>query len=820
MSCPYGRGRRVCTKLCVVLFVAVCLPALLLAEPTSSPQQMLWLDGNAPIEDRVKALLAEMTLAEKIAQLTYGGGIGGYPLNLSHVQTLYPDGTGALGCPSGDGIQLSAIERNALQGAIINASRLKIPTSFYQETMRSAGILGCTIYPVPAGLGATWNQSLVQQIGRVIAVEAGAIGLDRSLSPVMQVAHDQRWGRTSENFGEDALLVATMGAAMTEGLLGPGNGGGSSTYLINNSASLIVTAKHGVAYGVSNSDGYAADMSDRKLMEVFMRPWRAFAAKGGRGLMISHPTLNHVPMHANAAILNGTLRNLLGLNQALFGSDYENVKWLSDAFHYASNHSDAAVKALYAGVDQEMQNVEDSLYQQHLAQAVLHGVLDESVVDISVANVLRAKFAAGLFDDRTFIDTERASFPTVRSNEAIDLARQAAQQSITLLANSKMTLPLEPKDYLEQLGGRKKIAVLGPIGGGCPEALNQTCFARLNMVGPYSPYGDGPVSGPTSASSSVIDTKDTFTPVYTVEDGLRALGARVSFAAGANVTNETFVQSQLEEAVSLAQSSDAVVLVLGDTHETCGEAFDRTSLDLPGTQLHLLHAVLNATGNLDGVALPSRWAALRLPPPYRRPDGPIPVIVVLVHGRTVTFDAENHNWLQPGVYGQTALLSAWQPSEQGGLAIADILFGSVNPTGKTNHAWPRSAGHIHSPSSPYLQQPNSQQNGPWIEPTFSTWEPLFPFAHGLSYTTFEMYGLDIYPSKTPIDGTTPITVSTSVTNTGQRDGGTTVFVFATQVLNGVIMYPNRLVGWAKVAAIPAGAAAKIDIPLLQSRLRP
>ena len=148
-----------------------------------------------------------------------------------------------------------------------------------------------------------------------------------------------------------------MGAAMTEGLLGPGNGGGSSTYLINNSASLIVTAKHGVAYGVSNSDGYAADMSDRNLMEVFMRPWRAFAAKGGRGLMISHPTLNHVPMHANAAILNWTLRNLLGLNQALFGSDYENVKWLSDAFHHASNHSDAAVKALYAGVDQEMQNV-------------------------------------------------------------------------------------------------------------------------------------------------------------------------------------------------------------------------------------------------------------------------------------------------------------------------------------------------------------------------------------------------------------------------------------------------------------------------------
>ena len=135
MSCPYGRGRRVCTKL-LVLFVAVCLPALLLAEPTSSPQQMLWLDGIAPIEDRVKALLAEMTLAEKIAQLTYGGGIGGYPLNLSHVQTLYPDGTGALCCPSGDGIQLSAIERNALQGAIINASRLKIPTSFYQETMR------------------------------------------------------------------------------------------------------------------------------------------------------------------------------------------------------------------------------------------------------------------------------------------------------------------------------------------------------------------------------------------------------------------------------------------------------------------------------------------------------------------------------------------------------------------------------------------------------------------------------------------------------------------------------------------------------------
>ena len=159
---------------------------------------------------------------------------------------------------------------------------------------------------------------------------------------------DPRWGRVPENFGESELLVALMGAAETRGLLGPGGGGGPSTYLPSN-FSLIATAKHAIAYGASNADGYAVDASTRLLHDVYLKPWREFAAAGGRGLMVSHPALNDVPMHANAVVLNATLRSLPGLEGAVFGSDNENVRWLSDSFEFAANESDAAVRVSWGG---------------------------------------------------------------------------------------------------------------------------------------------------------------------------------------------------------------------------------------------------------------------------------------------------------------------------------------------------------------------------------------------------------------------------------------------------------------------------------------
>ncbi len=609
------------------------------------------------------------------------------------------------------------------------------------------------------------------------------------------------------------MLVATLGAAMTTGLLGPGNGGGPSTYLAGN-ASLIVTAKHAIAYGASNSDGYAVDASTRQLMDISVKPWRAFAAAGGRGLMVSHPTVNGLPMHANGPLLNGLLRTQLGLAGALFGSDYGNVAWLSDAFHFVPDHAAAAIAAVSAGVDQEMSGPADSLFAANLPAAVASGALNESVVDAAAGRVLRAKFAARLFDDRQMVDPAAAD-AAVHTPAAVALTREAATQGITLLTNGAGVLP-------RALPAGTSVAVLGPNGGGCPADVTQSCPARVAQVGAYSPYSSaGPRHAPRAPTSG---TGGASLPVYTVEDALRAeAGLQVTYAAGASIDSPAFNGSVLAEAVAAAAAADFVVLVLGDDHHSCAEGTgDRTSLDLPGTQLLLLQAVLNATGNLANASLPGELQAAGVVP-FTRPGGPIPVAVVLIHSRPATFDASRGNWLLPGMpgTGASALLSAWQPSEQGGFAILDVLTGRVAPSGHLAQAWPRSVGHIRTPSNPYWQLPNSQGSGAWMEPVYDTWEPLFPFAHGLSYTTWGVSGLAVSPggdgAPVPANASAAFAVSLTVANTGGVDATALVQVYVTPRVAGVVRYVNKLAGWT-AAAVAAGASAPVTVAVAQADL--
>lgn len=804
--------------------VAVLRPSCLflaLAAAFASSQEALraaraWEDAAQPVDTRVAALLAAMTLDEKVGQLLYTYTLTVDPAAL---RAAFPHGVGSLSLPQGSSISNSTLLRNVIQGAFYNSSALGIPVSFYGETMRSAAVGGCTIFPTPAGLGATWNVSLLYAIGRVVATEGAAMGLDRSLSPVLQVAVDPRWGRVYENFGEDAMLVAALGAAMTKGLLGPGGDGGPSTYLAD-PASLIVTAKHAVAYGESNSDGYATDASARKLHDIYLRPWRAFAAAGGRGLMVAHESLNMVPMHANAALLNGTLRGMLGLEGALFGSDYDNVQFLSDAFHFVPTHAAGAIAALTAGVDQEMASATSAVYNATLAASVEAGTLPIAAVDAAVTRVLRAKFAACLFDGRTWANATFAE-EVVHQPAAVELTREAAAQSLVLLTNGGA--PRAPVLPL-QLPQGTRVAVLGPNGGGCDPDTTIACAARVDQVGGYSPYGKGPGDG-ASINGRQDGSGAPGYSVYTVEDALRAEpGLVVTFSAGASISAPGYNASLLPPALAIADGADVVVLVLGDNRATCGEGnADRVSLDLPGSQLLLLQGVLNVTGNLaNATTLPAEWGALGITP-YVRPGGPIPVVVILIHARPVTFDSSRGNWLLPGTAntGRSALLTAWQPSEQGGLAIVDVLLGRVNPSGRLAQAWIRSAGHVRSPSNPYWQLANSQGAGAWNEPYGDSWEPLFPFAWGMSYTSFTASNLQVSPAPggapVPADPAGVINATLSVSNTGSRAGTALMQVYATVRVPGVLHFVNKLAGWEHVA-LESGAAANVTVSVKISDL--
>jgi beta-glucosidase len=451
-------------------------------------------------------------------------------------------------------------------------------------------------------------------------------------------------------------------------------------------------------------------------------------------------------------------------------------------------------------------------YTRYLPEAVASGALSETVVDRAAGNVLRAKFAARLFDS-PFVDTSLEPL-VVHSAEHVELTRAVASESIVLLENSAGLLPLG------SLSQFKQIAVIGPNGGGCDPDVTKRCDARINQVGSYSPLDGG---GGVARGASPFG-------VFLVEDALRAQysQANVTFARGADIDSTSLNMPMLSAALDLAAAADLVFLVLGDSacvggkpfgDCTCGEGADRTSLDLPGTQQLLLQAVLNVTGNLVGVELPHAFQLAGLVP-FTRPGGPVPVVVVLVHGRPVTFDASNHNWLLPGAGAgsRTALLTSWLPAEQGGLAILDVVTGKVNPAGKLAQAWPRSSGHVRGPSSPSWQQPNSQGNCPFFEPRNNdgSWAPLFPLLHGLSYTRFTFAALTASPrGPVPVSSSWApadivLTLNVTVENTGAFDGKVVVAAFFSVRVPHVIRWVRTLATFTKVT-VAAGATAVVQL---------
>lgn len=559
--------------------IAVAVAALALAtaaaadtEPTASANG-LHGDGVAQVADStvaaratetrvVESLLARMTLAEKLGQLNQPRGRWGD--TGPQVQQGGEDEIQAGQVGSYLGVYGADYTRR-LQRIAVEQSRLGIPLLFAHDVIHGFR----TIFPVPLGEAASFDPAAVENAARVAAIEATAAGVHWTYAPMVDIARDPRWGRIVEGSGESAYLGSVLAAARVHGFQGK-NLAADDT--------LLATAKHFVAYGAAEGgrDYNVADVSERTLREVYLPPFKAAVDAGVGSVMAAFNEVAGVPMHANAALINGVLRGEWGFD-GIVVSDYTGVLELIK-HGVAADRQDAGVLALKAGVDVDMVS---AIYTQDLPAAVAAGRVPESVVDASVRRVLRAKFRLGLFDDPYRYSDTRREHERILTAAHRASARAMARESLVLLKNEGMVLPLSRT--------LRTIAVIGPLADD----------ARV-MLGGWAAAGRA---------------EDAITPLA----GIRAAvgpDTTVLYAKGADIDSTD--TGGFAEAVRIAGKADAVLLFLGEHHDMSGEANNRASLDLPGVQQQLAQAVY-ATGKpvaavlFSGRPLTIEWLAEHVP---------------------------------------------------------------------------------------------------------------------------------------------------------------------------------------------------------------
>ncbi len=710
----------------------------------SDAEAFPYRDPLLAVDKRVRDLLARMTLEEKLAQL---GGVWGLSLtdagrfSEAKAKDLLRHGTGHITRLAGASVltpRESASLANVLQRFLRESTRLGIPAIVHEESCAGYSARSATCFPQAIGIASTWEPQLVEEMARVIRSQMRAVGAHQALAPVLDVARDPRWGRTEETFGEDPYLVARMGTAYVRGLQGDSLRSG-----------IVATGKHFVGYGAPEGglNWAPAPLPRRELLERFVPPFAAAIREAGlASVMNAYHEIDGVPCGASRELLEGLLRTQLGFDGVVV-SDYLTLQTLVNYHHVAESESEAARRGLEAGIDLELPVL--AYYAEPLRQAIESGHVPLAWVDRSVTRVLRMKFELGLFEQACVdADAAPALFDTPSQRE---LARRIALKSIVLLQNRGELLPLDP-----EVG---RIAVIGP----CADS------ARL-MQGDYHYPTHLEVLSKTGAPGAVgeIALDELFVPMVTVLDGIRAAvsdGCEVLTALGCEILADS--TQDFEEAVELARGADVAVVVVGGRSGlvegcTSGEFCDRAELGLFGVQTELVQAVV-ATGT--------------------------PTVVVLINGRPLA--------LSRLVDDVPALLEAWLPGEEGGHAIADVLFGRTSPAGRLPVTLPRAVGQLplyynHKPSGA-----RSPLHGEYVD--LST-QPLFPFGHGLSYTHFEYKDLQLGARQLPATGT--LEISLDVTNVGERAGEEVVQLYVRDRVASLTRPVKELKGFLRLGLEP------------------
>jgi beta-glucosidase len=677
------------------------------------------------IEARIDALLARMTLEEKLGQLQQLDGEANGNYRPEHVDLIK---RGLLGSTLN---VRGARKTNELQRVAIEQSRLKIPLIFGFDVIHGYR----TIFPVPLAEAASWDPVVVERAAAVAAAETAAAGVRWTFAPMVDIARDPRWGRIVEGAGEDPYLGAVMARARVHGFQG-------DDYSAPNK--VVACAKHWVAYGAAEGgrDYNTTDMSENRLREIYLPPFKAAVDAGVGTFMSAFNDLNGVPTSANPFTLTKILRGEWKF-EGFVVSDYESVRELMN-HGLAGDESEAARAALSAGVDMEMVS---RLYGKHAGNLIRDGKLQLSAIDEAVRRILRVKIRLGLFD-RPYTDETREQ-GAILSTSNVQAAREVAARSIVLLKNERNVLPL-----MKDVGS---IAVIGPLGDD-----------QENLLGSWS--GDGRKQDAVTLLSGIRAKVPSTT--------------RINYSKGcalAATNTDSAAEALWNEALKSARESEVVILAVGESADMSGEAASRASLDLPGRQLELVKAV----------------AALGKP-----------FVVVLMNGRPLTI-----NWIADNA---PAILETWFGGIQAGNAIADVLFGDVNPGGKLPVTFPRNVGQIpiyygHK-NTGRPPDPNNKYTSKYLD---SPVTPLFPFGYGLSYTTFRLTNLSLSAQSIKPDG--HLTVSADLENVGARAGDEVAQLYIRDVVATVTRPLKELKGFQKISLKP-GEKRRVQFTLASEQL--
>lgn len=721
-----------------------------------------YLDPELSVAERVGDLLGRMTLAEKTGQM---------------LQLNAKDGVRHLIEDLHAGSILHASPERVLEAAALTErTRLRIPLLVAEDCIHGHSFWeGATIYPTQLGLAATWDPELVERVARATAVEVASTGVHWTFSPVLCITRDLRWGRVSETFGEDPFLIGELASAMVRGYQGEG---------LDDPTAVLACAKHFAGYSETQGgrDASEADISRRKLRSWFLPPFERVAREGCRTFMLGYQSMDGVPVTVNDWLLNEVLRGEWGYTGTLV-TDWDNVGRMVWEQKIYADHTQAAAAAVRAGNDMVMTTPQ---FFEGAQAAVAAGTLDEAEIDAAVRRVLTLKFELGLFENPRHPDAARQA-AVIGSAGHTALNLEAARRSLVLLTNDG-TLPLAG----------------GLVAGGDGRALAATGSAprTVAVVGPNADDAQTQL-GDWAGSSGQADWLPDGHPramIRTVLDGFREHvpdGWSVTHARGAEILSvgpdpegaffpdgqprpEVVVPAEpsealIAEAVAAAEAADFVVAVVGDRIELVGEGRSTATLELVGGQVALLDA-LAATGK--------------------------PLVVVVISSKPLV--------LPPSAHGAAAIVHAFNPGMQGGRAVAELLLGLVEPSGRLPVSFARHAGQ----QPTYYNQIRGQHGSRYAD---LTQRPAFVFGEGLSYSTVEYSGLEVLTASVGESDT--LRAHVTVHNTGTRPAVETVQMYVSDTVTSVTWAEKELKGYRQITLAPGEAReVLLELPVADCTL--
>ncbi len=724
----------------------------------ASAQLVPTVREDAKMKIFIDGLMKKMTLDEKIGQLNLPGSgdiVTGQAQSSDIGKKIKEGKVGGL-------FNIKSVAKiRDVQRVAVEESRLKIPMIFGMDVIHGYE----TVFPIPLGLSCSWDMKLVENSARIAAVEASADGINWTFSPMVDISRDPRWGRISEGSGEDPYLGSEIAKAMVKGYQG-------NDLKANNT--IMSCVKHYAMYGAAEAgrDYNTTDMTRQTMYNVYFPPFKAAADAGVGSFMASFNEVEGVPATASKWLLTDVLRKQWGF-KGFVVTDYTGINEMID--HGIGDLQTVSARALNAGIDMDM--VGEGLLTT-LKKSLAEGKTTVAQIDAACRRILEAKYKLGLFEDPyRYCDENRAKKEVFNAAHR-KIARETASQSFVLLKNEKFKSPLG-----------------GDLGG---PVLPLKKSGTIALVGPLADNAEN-MPGTWAVAAR-------FSEAITVLKGLQEVGGsnvKIVHARGSNLDADSLfeeragmfgkslrrdsrpAEAMIQEAVTIANQSDVVVVAAGESAEMSGESSSRSNIEIPKVQQDLIKALLK-TGK--------------------------PVVLVLFTGRPLELKEENEK--------VPAILNVWFGGSEAGYAIADVLFGDVNPSGKLSTTFPQNVGQVplyynHKNTGRPLEQ------GKWFSKFRSNYldvsnDPVYPFGFGLSYTTFSYN--DIKLSSTSLKGNQTLTASVTVTNTGKYDGKEVVQLYIRDVVGSVTRPVKELKGFQKVD-LKAGESKTVTFSITPEDLK-